>query len=391
MQPGNRHLLLSSQALHRKGWVLESWATETEDARGVWEKNPVSAPEIPIFKLFFFTFLATRQLRKRRLHEDPNTLVYTDGARCLSVDLAQFNYVNESWVKIALKNKFWLSGRAAFKLSLSWAVALMERLQIKQAQRFIVPSRGAAKDLQNLSADSARLKVLPYSLDTELFNLETRRSAYTETRQALGFTPENLVFGFISQGHFARKGLPQAIQALSEARNRSEEFRNHARFLVVGGHPKPLARFQKQLDKTCPDWKEWIRFTGLLTDSAEVIPGMNAFLFPSFYETYGIVTAECAAMGIPILLTRHCGSEMTMRDGKNGLYIPWEPRDLSELLLRYYQGETPLGALRREDMWLPQNFEADAGEILSRPDYERELLDFLETALQEKRSRFHPK
>lgn len=69
-----------------------------------------------------------------------------------------------------------------------------------------------------------------------------------------------------------------------------------------------------------------VRFLGRL-ERAEVLSEMqacNAFVLPSFYETFGVVLAEAAACGKPLVSTSGSGPDTIVND-TNGILVP--PKD----------------------------------------------------------------
>lgn len=64
-----------------------------------------------------------------------------------------------------------------------------------------------------------------------------------------------------------------------------------------------------------------------------------ALVLPSLYgETWGLVVNEAMASGIPVLVSRKCGSSETLvRDGVNGfLFDPDNIRSIEQTLLKFF-------------------------------------------------------
>jgi glycosyltransferase involved in cell wall biosynthesis len=58
----------------------------------------------------------------------------------------------------------------------------------------------------------------------------------------------------------------------------------------------------------------------------------DAFLLPSAYETFSLVTHEAAACGLPLLATRVGGVEDLLQDGANGWFIKADAGDIAHRL-----------------------------------------------------------
>jgi phosphatidylinositol alpha 1,6-mannosyltransferase len=75
--------------------------------------------------------------------------------------------------------------------------------------------------------------------------------------------------------------------------------------------------------------KEWLRknlqsgeFPGTLHGSAlaEVFAGMDAFVFPSLTETFGLVLLEALASGVPVVVSPETGARVGIRHGITGFH-----------------------------------------------------------------------
>jgi UDP-glucose:(heptosyl)LPS alpha-1,3-glucosyltransferase len=58
----------------------------------------------------------------------------------------------------------------------------------------------------------------------------------------------------------------------------------------------------------------------------------DAFVLPTAYETFSLVTFEAAACGLPLLVTRVHGVEELLQDGHNGWFIARDPHDIARRL-----------------------------------------------------------
>jgi UDP-glucose:(heptosyl)LPS alpha-1,3-glucosyltransferase len=58
----------------------------------------------------------------------------------------------------------------------------------------------------------------------------------------------------------------------------------------------------------------------------------DAFVLPTAYEAFPLVSLEAAASGLPLLVTRVSGIEDLLRDGFCGWFVAREPRDIARRL-----------------------------------------------------------
>lgn len=83
-------------------------------------------------------------------------------------------------------------------------------------------------------------------------------------------------------------------------------------------------------------------FTGVLTggDLAAVYDAADVFVFPSEYETYGLVTVEALRFGTPVIANEVGIAPELLTDGANGyLYAAPDPEALGDLIRRTANGD----------------------------------------------------
>ena len=69
----------------------------------------------------------------------------------------------------------------------------------------------------------------------------------------------------------------------------------------------------------------------------------DVFLYPSTYDTFGMVVSEAMATGVPVVVGRDIGAAELIENGRNGFLIrPSEPADLRGVLGRLVE-DTALG------------------------------------------------
>ena len=205
------------------------------------------------------------------------------------------------------------------------------------------------------------VRTLPNSYDESRFNPGTRAQWNSPMRRELGYSEQDFVFCFASQGHYKRKGFWLAVESLARLRagERSDNSRR-VRFLVVGGTVATLARLQTTLTRVQRGWEAWITFTGTQPNIERYLSAADAFLFPSYFEAFCLAEIEVGALGLPLLLTPHPGTEMILRDGVNGLRLSFAPTEIARTLASFLQKGLP-------------PFVASAGRALDRATYARAL------------------
>ena len=173
-----------------------------------------------------------------------------------------------------------------------------------------VPSRELAARLAQEGYQG--VDVIARGVDCELFS-PARRSATLRGRWGLAAG----TLAVLSVGRLApEKNLPLVLRAFDAI----AEKRPDARLVLVGDGP-----MRKSLERQRPD----VVFAGLRRDqdlAAHYASG-DLFLFPSQTETYGNVTLEAMASGLPVVAYDYAAAGELIRPGENGLLAPFADAD----------------------------------------------------------------
>jgi glycosyltransferase involved in cell wall biosynthesis len=186
--------------------------------------------------------------------------------------------------------------------------------------RLVAVSEGVARELRELfPAMAEAVTVIPNGVDAGAFRPDP--AARARLRSEWGVGDGDLVALFVG-GEWERKGLRHAIEAVA----RVPEWR----LVVVGAgdveRHRELARAAGADDR--------VRFAGAARDTAPYYPSADAFVLPTAYETFSLVTFEAASSGLPLLVTRVSGVEEILVDGRNGWFVDRDADVIAERLRR---------------------------------------------------------
>lgn len=148
---------------------------------------------------------------------------------------------------------------------------------------------------------------LPRAVDTQLFHPGVRDEAL---RAQWGLDAHGLAV--IHVGRIApEKNLPLAVRAFRDL----QRARPDARFVWVGDGPA-----RESLQRENPDFV----FCGIQRGQALArhFASGDLFLFPSRSETFGNVTLESLASGVPVVAFDYGAARETLRSGMHGAAIP---------------------------------------------------------------------
>lgn len=176
----------------------------------------------------------------------------------------------------------------------------------RQCQQVYVPTNAIAEVLRNHGITNG-LRLWPRGVDTNQFT-PARRS--TSWRRTLGIEEEERVVAFVSRLVW-EKGLDVYADVIERLERRGVPHRS----LVVGDGPA-----RDELEARLPN----TIFTGFLEgdDLARAYASSDVFLFPSDTETFGNVTLEAMASGLPTICANAAGSRDLVDEGATGRLCP---------------------------------------------------------------------
>lgn len=198
-----------------------------------------------------------------------------------------------------------------------YGLAWLQRPMVAYLRRFhnragctMVPTQALCKDLS--ASGFHRLEVVARGVDTTLFAPTHRSEAL---RAAWGVDGAGLAV--ICVGRLAPE---KNIGLLIGAYQAILRERPDARLVVVGDGP-----LRSALEQACPQ----AIFTGQRSgeDLAQHYASADLFVFPSLTETFGNVTVEALASGLPVLAFDYAAASQVIKNGVSGVLAPYGDAD----------------------------------------------------------------
>lgn len=189
-----------------------------------------------------------------------------------------------------------------------------EKEIIKDCHRIIAPTEREKDYLINYyNASPETISIIPCGVNLDIFRIIEKEIA----RNSLGFNGEGIIL-FVGR-IVPIKGIDKLFMALNHLENIER-----LRLLVIGG------------DKNCQDEVNRLRrlskslkiessvtFLGLVEQ--EKLPyfysAADVCVFPSHYESFGLVALESLACGTPVVATDVGGIRSVVRDGETGYIV----------------------------------------------------------------------
>jgi UDP-glucose:(heptosyl)LPS alpha-1,3-glucosyltransferase len=196
------------------------------------------------------------------------------------------------------------------------------RFRANRSAVFVCVSEGAGEEMRQHYPDLAdRVVVIHNGVDADGFAPGLHRDTARALRSRLRIPEGRLVAAFVG-GEWERKGLEQLIQALALA---------PAWHLLVAGRGDRV-RYQRLAESL--GVARAVHWLGVTPEIQLVYELADAFVLPSSYETFSLVTFEAAASALPILTTPVSGVSELIEDGRSGFLITREPGDIAERLMQ---------------------------------------------------------
>ncbi|MEP6632816.1 MAG: glycosyltransferase family 1 protein [Luteimonas sp.] len=192
-----------------------------------------------------------------------------------------------------------------------YGAAFLQGTALRWMRRFhngadatLVPTRELQSFLQ--SAGFEKVVRLPRAVDTALFDPARRDAAL---RTAWGLSKDALAVIYVGR-IAAEKNLGLAIEAFRAL----QQQRPDVRYIWIGDGP-----LRESLQRKHPDFV----FCGVQRDTALArhFASGDLFLFPSHSETFGNVTLEAMASGVPTVAFDYGAAREMLRDGTHGAAI----------------------------------------------------------------------
>jgi glycosyltransferase involved in cell wall biosynthesis len=219
-----------------------------------------------------------------------------------------------------------LGPRGIHQRAYSHTHAALERLSFARGQGWVAGvSDQVAHDLRvQLGIPETRVRTVPYGVDAAVFRPPTAAERTAERRR-LGIAGDDAFVGlFAGDVRLPRKGLPYLLDAWTRLGP------GNRRLLIAADRASYSS--PEQLDRIGDLDRAGIQFLGHLPQArlAGVYRGVDAFLFPTLYDTFGLVGIEAMASGLPVVTSRWAGVSQLIEDGQNGVVLP-NPTDVGAL------------------------------------------------------------
>jgi UDP-glucose:(heptosyl)LPS alpha-1,3-glucosyltransferase len=277
-------------------------------------ENSIQFHRVPAWRRGALTTILSFPLPATRQLNGEFDIIHAQGFCSLRADVMTAHICSRAWYQ----------ARQSSNQFLSWKEFIFDRI-VSSLEKFIYqnPKTGwviaisekTHRELAEHYGRGARTSVVYHGVDTERFTPQNREIYRKTVRQRLGLTETDFVFFFAGD---LRKGAKVAINALRDT--------PEAKLLMVSRTPpEPFQQFAEELGISnqvipCPP-----------TDAIEqYFAAVDAFVFPTPYDAFGMVITEAMAAGLPVITSREAGAAELIEHQHDGLLVK-NPSDVAEI------------------------------------------------------------
>jgi glycosyltransferase involved in cell wall biosynthesis len=277
----------------RRGWQVTLVASEVcpellTQPGVTWKQVSVESWPTELMRNQVFAWRSWRWLTRLRKHLD---VVFVNGF--ITWGHAQLNaahYIHSAWLRSPYRRREYAGSlRSVYRLIYSALNSRLERWAFRRSDVVVAVSELVRRQLTEIGVRPDRIRVIPNGVDTAEFY------PGTGDRSALGVPTPAFTGIFVGQLKTPHKNLQTVLQALTACPD--------VHLLVagvVGGTRYPaLARALGVGDR--------VHFLGFRGDVAKLMRAANFVVFPSFYDSSGLVLLEGMATGLPVITARTVG------------------------------------------------------------------------------------
>jgi glycosyltransferase involved in cell wall biosynthesis len=188
----------------------------------------------------------------------------------------------------------------------------LEEQEYEKASFIVVASNFSRNTLINNGIDKDKIFLNPYGVDLKRFSYKPR------------IIKDKIVYLFIGTVD-VRKGIPFLVKSWKEAKMENCEL------WIVG----PVVDSVRSKLETCSNIKVLGKVINV--QLAEVMQQADVFVFPSFFEGFGLVILEALASGLPVITTTATAGPDIIENGEEGFVIsPGNSAELIQSLKFFY-------------------------------------------------------
>jgi len=190
----------------------------------------------------------------------------------------------------------------------SWLKSKISKFVFNKAAKILVVSEHQKQQVLKLGISAEKVEVSYNPVNTSIFNLKEKS--------------ENKNIAFVSRLDEFKGGL-RTLKAFHQLIEKYPDYT-----LTIVGEGEELQAIQQYISKNNLSQKVILKGTLTKLQIAEVFNNSSFMVFPSRYETFGLVVAEALSCGLPVVCTNQTAPKEFI-NAKNGILV--QPDNVNEI------------------------------------------------------------
>ncbi|WP_158701650.1 glycosyltransferase family 4 protein [Lentibacillus sp. Marseille-P4043] len=271
-----------------------------------------------IMDFLLFIIYSTLYLIKNRSKFD---LIVSNGCGTTLVhDILVEHSFHSGWINYKIKHQKGIKSKLWFLNPMHSINLIVENINYRKA-KFVVAISNVVKDqvLKKYNIKSDNIKVIYNGVNCRQFITENKTYNRHKLIRELGLNDNDKILLFIGW-ELERKGFGTIIKALDTIK------RDDIKLLVVGSDAN--SRIKSIIESK--GLKNHVMFLGKRNNTDYYYSAADLFVFPTYYEAFGLVILESLACGTPVITSKIAGAAELITHQKEGLLLN-DPSNASEL------------------------------------------------------------
>lgn len=310
-----------AKGLAERGYEVHVYANRID--RELLQLRGIRYYHIPVFiqrpnliKIFVFAFIATILLAFRKYD-----ILHLNGFTAFNKHhINTSHFVHSKWKKV-MKN---VESPTLYHTIYAWINSWIEKLVYRRAKRIVAVSKKVKDELiEDVGISEDRIIVIHNGIDKDYWKKrEINKEDYLKN---LGIKKEDFVILFAGDLARETKGLRRLLYALKDI--------DGVKLLIAGDERRSIFK-ETIISLGIQDRAIHI---GFRKDLPELFSTVDAFIFPSLYDSFSMVILEASSCGCPVVVSSSpfVGAAERIKDGENGLIInnPFSVEEIKEKIL----------------------------------------------------------
>lgn len=282
------------------------------------DRTGLTIHHVPASRLNVMTTLLTFILPATWMIRGNYDIIHAQGFCGLRQNVVTAHICQGAWLEAMTQ----YAGRPSWRKKLFHTIAgWLEKLTFSRARsrRVIAVSKMIGEDLRRYYGRVEGVRVIHHGVDSQTFHPRNRADWRMEYRRDIGVGEEVPLALYVGD---YQKGLGPAIRAVARVPG----------LHLVGVARSPVEPYRNLI--ASEGVADRVHLMPATSNVERYYAAADMFVFPTFYDPFGMVATEAMASGLPIVCSSKAGAVELIEDGVNGLIVsePWNPYALAEPL-----------------------------------------------------------